>query len=142
MTSTLIIRFCCSYVLWMTRIWITSNDYGEQGWPSGESTRLPPIWPRFDYWIRRHNVDWVCWFSTLFQEVFPRGSPVFPSYQKPTLEFVLLWFNLICTWPHKLFSFKHYRVKIKVIIIKVIIITGAWTAGSCCRWEETVGIRV
>ena len=30
--------------------------------------------------------------------------------QKPTLEFVLFWFNLICAQPHKLFSFKHYRV--------------------------------
>ena len=34
-----------------------------------------------------------------------------------TLEIVLLWFNLICARPHKLFSFKHYRMKIKIIII-------------------------
>ena len=43
-------------------------------------------------------------------------------HQKPTLEFVLLWFNLICAGPHKLFSFKHYHVKIKIIIIIFIII--------------------
>ena len=31
--------------------------YGEQGWRSGESTRLPPMWPRFDSPTRRHM--WV-----------------------------------------------------------------------------------
>ena len=30
---------------------------GEQGWRSGESTRLPPLWPRFDSRTRRHM--WV-----------------------------------------------------------------------------------
>ena len=26
----------------------------EQGWRSGESTRLPPVWPGFESWRRRH----------------------------------------------------------------------------------------
>ena len=30
---------------------------GEQGWRSGESTRLPPMWPRFESWRWRHM--WV-----------------------------------------------------------------------------------
>ena len=30
---------------------------GEQGWRSDESTRLPPIWPGFESWRRRHM--WV-----------------------------------------------------------------------------------
>ena len=30
---------------------------GEQGWRSGESTRLPPMWPGFDSRTRRHM--WV-----------------------------------------------------------------------------------
>ena len=30
---------------------------GEQGWRSGESTRLPPMWPGFESWRRRHM--WV-----------------------------------------------------------------------------------
>ena len=29
-------------------------------------------------------VGWVCWLSTLLREVFPPGTPVFPSPQKPT----------------------------------------------------------
>ena len=29
----------------------------EQGWRSGESARLPPMWPGFDSWTRRHM--WV-----------------------------------------------------------------------------------
>ena len=31
--------------------------YGEKGWRSGESTRLPPVWPGFKY-RRRHHM-WV-----------------------------------------------------------------------------------
>jgi len=38
------------------------------------------------------NVDWVCWFSTLLWEVFPPGTPVIPSHQKPTFD--LIWFDL------------------------------------------------
>ena len=34
-----------------------SVDIGEQGWCSGESTRLPPMWPGFDSRTRRHM--WV-----------------------------------------------------------------------------------
>ena len=46
---------------------------GEQGWRSGESTRLPPMWPAFKS-RRRHHM-WVefvfcCWFSPLLREVF------------------------------------------------------------------------
>ena len=44
--------------------------------------------------------------SLLLLNSIPRGffpgSPVFPSHQKPTFEFVLLWFNLISAPPHKL----------------------------------------
>ena len=28
--------------------------FNMQGWDSGESARLPPLWPRFDSWTRRH----------------------------------------------------------------------------------------
>ena len=36
------------------------QSFGEQGWRSGESTRLPPMWPGFDSWTRRHMwVDFV-----------------------------------------------------------------------------------
>ena len=45
---------------------------GEQGWPSGESARLPPICPGFDSRTRRHKWAEFCWFSTLLREVFPR----------------------------------------------------------------------
>ena len=52
----------------------------EQGWHSGESTRLPPMWP---------GVDAICGLSLLLVfSLAPRGfSPgtlVFPSPQKPT----------------------------------------------------------
>ena len=31
-----------------------SHSFREQGWRSGESTRLPPMWPGFDSRTRRH----------------------------------------------------------------------------------------
>ena len=43
----------------------------EQGWRSGESARLPPMWPGFK--PRCRYVGWVCcWFSPLLREVFLR----------------------------------------------------------------------
>ena len=59
---------------------------GEQGWRSGESTRLPPLWPGFDSRTRRHM-----WFEFVVgsrpcSEGFSPGSPVFLPPQKPTLQ--------------------------------------------------------
>ena len=48
----------------------------EQGWRSGESTRLPPMWPRIDSRILRHMYSAPRGLSP--------GTPVFPSPQKPT----------------------------------------------------------
>ena len=31
-----------------------NQSSGEKGWRSGESTRLPPMWPEFDSQIRRY----------------------------------------------------------------------------------------
>ena len=53
-----------------------------EGWLSGESARLPPVWPGFD--SRRHMwVDFVVGSHLALRGFFP-GPPVFPSHQKPT----------------------------------------------------------
>ena len=58
--------------------------FGEQGWCSGESTRLPPMWPGFDSRSRRHMwVEFVVG-SLPAPRGFSPGTPVFPSPQKPT----------------------------------------------------------
>ena len=50
---------------------------GVQGWRSGESTRLPPMWPGFDSPTRRHM--WVEFVGSLLcTERFSPGSPVSP----------------------------------------------------------------
>ena len=68
----------CSRVFW------PSDGFGEQGWRSGESTHLPPMWPGFDSRTRRHMwVEFVVG-SLLCSERFSPGTPVFPSPQKPT----------------------------------------------------------
>ena len=52
---------------------------GEQGWRSGESTRLPPMWPGFDSRTRRHMwVEFVVG-SRPCSERFFSGTLVFPS---------------------------------------------------------------
>ena len=53
---------------------------------SGESTRLPPVWPFFKSRYQRHTwVEFVCCrFSPLLRGFCP-GTPVFPSPQKPAL---------------------------------------------------------
>ena len=60
---------------------------GEQGWSSGDSTRLPPTWPGFNSRSRRHT---VCGLSLLLilspaPRGFSPGTPIFLSPQNPTL---------------------------------------------------------
>ena len=50
--------------------------YGVQGWRSGESTRLPPMWPGFDSQTRRHM-----WVEFVVLHSAPRGFlRVFSGY--------------------------------------------------------------
>ena len=60
---------------------------GVQGWRSGESTRLPPMWPGFDSQIRCPM--WVEFVGSLLRtKRFSPGTPVFPSPQKPKLDLI------------------------------------------------------
>ena len=47
-----------------------------QGWRSGESTCLPPMWSWFDSRTRHHTCMWVEFVSP---RGFSPGTPVFPS---------------------------------------------------------------
>ena len=59
--------------------------YTRQGWRSGESTRLPPMWPGFKSRRRRHMwVEFVVGSLPCSKRFFP-GTPIFPSPQKPTI---------------------------------------------------------
>ena len=54
---------------------------GEQGWRSGESTRLPKMWPGFESWRRRHAwFKFVVALSSLPRGFSP-GTPVLPLLQ-------------------------------------------------------------
>ena len=57
---------------------------GEQEWQSGESTRLPPMWPGFDSQTRRHMWVEFAVGSRPCSKKFFSEAPVFPSPQKPT----------------------------------------------------------
>ena len=56
----------------------------DQGWRSGESTRLPPMWLGIDSRTQRN--EWVEFVggSLVCSGRFFSGTPVFPSPQKPT----------------------------------------------------------
>ena len=58
--------------------------WGAMNGAVGESTRLPPMWPRFKSFCRSHM--WVKFVvgSLPCSERFYSGTPVFPSPQKPT----------------------------------------------------------
>ena len=61
-------------------------ERGEQGWRSGESTCLPPMWPSFDSQTLRHVwVEFVVGSLLCSDRFFSPGTPVFPSPQKPTI---------------------------------------------------------
>ena len=61
-------------------------NIGEQGWRSGESTRLPPMWPGFD--SRTHRHMWVEFVvgSLLCSERFFSGYSGFPLSTKTNIS--------------------------------------------------------
>ena len=60
--------------------------YGKQGWRSGESTRLPPMWPGFESWRRRHMwVEFVVG-SLPCSERFFSGYSGFPLSSKTNIS--------------------------------------------------------
>ena len=65
------------YCLW--------EGFGEQGWRSGESARLPRVWTGFH--SRRGVIFGLSLLLVLYSapRSFSPGTPVFPSPQKPTL---------------------------------------------------------
>ena len=73
-------------------IWSTTEVLRGQGWDSGESARLQPMCPGFDFQTRV-----ICGLSLLFvfflaPRGFSPGTPVFPSPQKPTFpNFNSIW---------------------------------------------------
>ena len=79
---------------------------GKQGWPSGESAGLPPLWSRGP-WVRlpdgASHVAWVsCSFSPLLRGFFLRVLRFFLPHQKRT-NFDLScapWSDVGCVWQH------------------------------------------
>ena len=63
-----------------------SVSLGEQGWCSGESTHLPPMWPGFDSWTRRHMcVEFVVGSLLCSERFFSRYSG-FPLSSKTNIS--------------------------------------------------------
>ena len=82
----------CAYMCAAPKLWnglpyhvrIESDFLEVQGWSIGESTRLPPMWPRFDSQTWRHMwVDFVG--SLLCSGRFSPGAPVSPLLKNQRL---------------------------------------------------------
>ena len=57
-------------------------EQGEQGWCSGESAHLPPVWPEFESGSRCHMwVEFAVGVRPCFKG-FSLGSPCFPPSTK------------------------------------------------------------
>jgi len=68
------------------RNFLIVSAFGEQGWCSGESARLPPMCPRFDSQTRRHMwVEFVVG-SLLCSERFFSGYSGFPLSSKTNIS--------------------------------------------------------
>ena len=69
---------------------LSTPQKGEQGWRSSEITRLPPMWPGFESWRRRHMwVEFVVG-SLPCSERFFSGYSGFPlSLKTNTFKFQL-----------------------------------------------------
>ena len=67
--------------------WFITSSLGSKGWRSGESTRLPPMWPGFKSRRRRHNM-WVEFVvgSLLCSERFFSGYFGFPLSSKTSIS--------------------------------------------------------
>ena len=73
------------YILWREIFfWVgRGGGGGEQGWRSGESTLLPPMWPGFDCQSQRHMWVEFVFPSTKnrhFQIPFVQSSPSWVKY--------------------------------------------------------------
>ena len=74
------------------------TDGAVQGWRSGESTHLPPMWSGFDFQTRRHM--WVEFVGSLLcTKRFSPGTPVSPLLKNQHLTCCvnnIVNFNLQC----------------------------------------------
>ena len=83
------INYSLFHIIQSKRIIVEGHKYlkdPEQGWRSGESTRLPPVWPGFKSRRRRHMwVEFVVG-SLLCSERFFSGYSGFPLSSKTNIS--------------------------------------------------------
>ena len=95
---------------WMVS-WLNAKCFGEQGWRSGESVRLPPMYPGFDSRTRRHK--WAEFVGSLLcSERFFCGYSDFPLSSKTfdwfDLRIVENWFRIV----RRIWSYSHANLRL------------------------------
>ena len=74
----------CSIFCHIRLVLLFKDYYRWQGWPSGESTCLPPMWPGFDFRTRCHT--WIEFVGSLLcYERFSPGYSGFPLSTKTNI---------------------------------------------------------
>ena len=85
------VELCLRFLNAFTFNSLNFQHYVEQGWRSSEKTRLPPMWPGFDSRARRHMRAELTFVASLHcSKKFSPGTPVFPSFLKPTFDLICL----------------------------------------------------
>ena len=80
----MLLNMKCQLFSTVTMLYDQQYRDGEQGWRSGESTRLPPMWRGFDSQTRRHM--WVEFVGSLLcSERFFSGYSGFPLSSKTNI---------------------------------------------------------
>ena len=79
----------------------------EKGWRSGETTRLPPMWPGFESWCCRHMWGEFVVGLSLDPRGFSPGTPVFfapnpNSIWNARTRFNEFFMNVSAPWVNKL----------------------------------------
>ena len=121
---------------------------GMQRWRSGESTRLPPMWPGFDFQIWRHM--WVEFLASLLcTERFSPGAPVSPLLRSQHLTWLDLCRFLIsvCSVPNQCPSARTIRHWNKIPSLSFPFLS--YASSSACiywtkywYWRHTVSLKV
>ena len=110
--------FFCYCLSSIAKLWI-SLILGEQGWRSGDCTRLPAMWPEYDFGLKA--TSGLIWLLVLDSAPrgFSPGSSVFPLPQKINIsKFQFDWMQDL---PENLFRVSGAS-RVKIINIKIVSI--------------------
>ena len=119
---------------------------GSRGWRSGESSFLPPMWPSFKTWLRRHMLVEFVFGSLPYSERFPLSSKSnvfkFQFHQESGRRRTTLWMCYLQSLFIYLFIYAVWHVwfggnqEFYYKILSFLIFAG-FNTGTYLTWKRT-----